>query len=409
MISVVGSSPLARGLLPGAACHWHGRGIIPARAGFTPTEEESWGGCTDHPRSRGVYSGRRRRIGVTCGSSPLARGLHFCPPVVDSLDGIIPARAGFTTSASGPPASAAGSSPLARGLRLPVARRLRQDRIIPARAGFTHEPDGGPVELKDHPRSRGVYRISSKPVYSSEGSSPLARGLPHEDLEAGRRAVDHPRSRGVYWSRSTMSPAADGSSPLARGLRVGRGDHVVQSRIIPARAGFTGAGPPCRPPPMDHPRSRGVYTFQQAEITGYEGSSPLARGLQQGSLGLGERPWIIPARAGFTQLWRFRRRRHRIIPARAGFTNRYTAAERRHKDHPRSRGVYTTTVPFTYRDGGSSPLARGLRKRDREHEIRERIIPARAGFTIEGRGPEIASEDHPRSRGVYPVVTYCRM
>ena len=255
----MGSSPLARGLLPGAACHWHGRGIIPARAGFTPTEEESWGGCTDHPRSRGVYSGRRRRIGVTCGSSPLARGLHFCPPVVDSLDGIIPARAGFTTSASGPPASAAGSSPLARGLRLPVARRLRQDRIIPARAGFTHEPDGGPVELKDHPRSRGVYRISSKPVYSSEGSSPLARGLPHEDLEAGRRAVDHPRSRGVYSQELSAKVGAFGSSPLARGLRDLLGALGLLDRIIPARAGFTPWRTLASSRRRDHPRSRGVY------------------------------------------------------------------------------------------------------------------------------------------------------
>ena len=216
---------------------------------------------------------------------------------------------------------------------------------------------------------------------------------------------DHPRSRGVYVFLEIPGKGHFGSSPLARGLRVGRGDHVVQSRIIPARAGFTGAGPPCRPPPMDHPRSRGVYTFQQAEITGYEGSSPLARGLQQGSLGLGERPWIIPARAGFTQLWRFRRRRHRIIPARAGFTLPRYLSRTATEDHPRSRGVYAKEIANTRFGKGSSPLARGLLVADSVGGCTKRIIPARAGFTCNRDPQSTHKRDHPRSRGVY--LTLC--
>ena len=111
------------------------------------------------------------------------------------------------------------------------------------------------------------------------------------------------------------------------------------------------------------------------------GSSPLARGLPQGPQDRGLGPGIIPARAGFT---RPRRRKHPILP-----------------DHPRSRGVYGCgTWAAQYADG-SSPLARGLRRREPLGHPLVRIIPARAGFTEPrrrgaGRGP-----DHPRSRGVY--------
>ena len=51
-----GSSPLARGLLLGAAQFQVQRGIIPARAGFTLSVHVPEGGGQDHPRSRGVYS-----------------------------------------------------------------------------------------------------------------------------------------------------------------------------------------------------------------------------------------------------------------------------------------------------------------------------------------------------------------
>ena len=50
---------------------------------------------------------------------------------------------------------------------------------------------------------------------------------------------------------------------------------------------------------------------------------------------------------------------------------------------------------------GSSPLARGLQVFDNEELPGTGIIPARAGFTIKTRYLRRASEDHPRSRGVY--------
>ena len=51
---------------------------------------------------------------------------------------------------------------------------------------------------------------------------------------------------------------------------------------------------------MDHPRSRGVYTFMIPSMVMHSGSSPLARGLLECLDGLEALCGIIPARAGFT-------------------------------------------------------------------------------------------------------------
>ena len=131
--------------------------IIPARAGFTTIPESSSRPKRDHPRSRGVYDGVDGPATIRAGSSPLARGLLRIEDMGFVGRGIIPARAGFTGGGlqvgrggrdhprsrgvyPAPGASArtaSGSSPLARGL--PRGRRVAapQRGIIPARAGFT--------------------------------------------------------------------------------------------------------------------------------------------------------------------------------------------------------------------------------------------------------------------------------
>ena len=135
---------------------------------------------------------------------------------------------------------------------------------------------------------------------------------------------------------------------------------------------------------MDHPRSRGVYRTTGRGRPAAEGSSPLARGLRSSNT------WIPLER--------------RIIPARAGFTTSPSTTSRRRRDHPRSRGVYSSVVALTLRGVGSSPLARGLRHDGRRQRGGDGIIPARAGFTRGPPGPRPRSEDHPRSRGVYPLA-----
>ena len=173
-----GSSPLARGLLR-APARKHGCG-------------------RDHPRSRGVYSDLGPRVGRGLGSSPLARGLPELAAEKAIGVRIIPARAGFTGRSSGFPTMASdhprsrgvyrgrrrrspragGSSPLARGLLMPSATWRAAHGIIPARAGFTRRLLGRGRGPADHPRSRGVYAAGRARRRQRHGSSPLARGLP---------------------------------------------------------------------------------------------------------------------------------------------------------------------------------------------------------------------------------------
>ena len=233
--------------------------IIPARAGFTvfPTHR-----CTvnrDHPRSRGVYLNGESTPCRFLGSSPLARGLPALQDGYCAGHGIIPARAGFTVTAS---------------------------------SSRSH--------TRDHPRSRGVYGATPREGGPALGSSPLARGLrpaaPARALVLGiipARAGftaglmpppggsrDHPRSRGVYTDGGTDNDPLDGSSPLARGLLVTGTRTPKATGIIPARAGFTSPSLRHSLLTWDHPRSRGVYPRHMMHSTESAGSSPLARGLR---------------------------------------------------------------------------------------------------------------------------------
>ena len=172
-----------------------------------------------------------------------------------------------------------------------------------------------------------------------------------------------------------------GSSPLARGLPAWTPRQRPMSRIIPARAGFTGTARARYRFRADHPRSRGVYRSSAAASTPGSGSSPLARGL----LGRIE---LVRDLLG-------------IIPARAGFTVDGWALTLCLWDHPRSRGVYAATSKSVMIDSGSSPLARGLLRCQRRALLRHGIIPARAGFTGRPASHRLTETDHPRSRGVY--------
>ena len=219
----MGSSPLARGLPRCRGACPGRRGIIPARAGFTPPSCRARSSHWDHPRSRGVYLRRQARHNIPGGSSPLARGLPAPRQPVQLPRGIIPARAGFTQ-------------------RGPQAR----------------------MRGEDHPRSRGVYRAGRRPRPAGGGSSPLARGL-HAPLR------ERPAPPGIIPARAGFTCSGDtphrmrgGSSPLARGLLRPTLPVLDQVRIIPARAGFTAA---------PTPRSSRRW-----------GSSPLARGLLQNRL-----------------------------------------------------------------------------------------------------------------------------
>ena len=57
---------------------------------------------------------------------------------------------------------------------------------------------------------------------------------------------DHPRSRGVYEEDYGSADDPKGSSPLARGLLLVNRRHDDDVGIIPARAGFTLLYRPCQ-------------------------------------------------------------------------------------------------------------------------------------------------------------------
>ena len=381
-----GSSPLARGLRQPAAAGTLRPGIIPARAGFTPAgERPRWRG-RDHPRSRGVYRATGKPVMLYAGSSPLARGLRHRYEGASAPAPDHPRSRGVYGKLPREALRSRGSSPLARGLPERQFFQHVVEGIIPARAGFTrHEPQND-RHTQDHPRSRGVYSARTPKRPSHSGSSPLARGLPVGEGGEPVMREDHPRSRGVYTSVSSFPADAAGSSPLARGLLLGEQIRRHVHRIIPARAGFTALRRPPSRTGRDHPRSRGVYVSLKKIRTRLVGSSPLARGLLR--QGLGEEVALG------------------IIPARAGFTPRPRRSPRTTPDHPRSRGVYQCPAGVLLGADGSSPLARGLRSSAWTPPRWRGIIPARAGFTCRRRCCRRPPRDHPRSRGVYVVAWF---
>ena len=95
---VMGSSPLARGLQGDQSSVRENIGIIPARAGFTHVHRRPGRERPDHPRSRGVYEANEWPVAAVVGSSPLARGLLADRTASTVSLGIIPARAGFTVT-----------------------------------------------------------------------------------------------------------------------------------------------------------------------------------------------------------------------------------------------------------------------------------------------------------------------
>ena len=274
------------------------------------------------------------------GSSPLARGLQREGNAGREPGGIIPARAGFTTGGHQQLQVVGGSSPLARGLR-PGAQGLGEgSRIIPARAGFTPWAESPRVvRAGSSPLARGLREVGCSRQLALR-IIPARAGFTSSASSEEKRTPDHPRSRGVYWASVLPASSAAGSSPLARGL-LGLGlACVLGGRIIPARAGFTRRALSAWLSRRDHPRSRGVYCRPLHSRSAPAGSSPLARGLLVG---------VVQADHGI-----------RIIPARAGFTSGSPLALSPGPDHPRSRGVYSTTASAMALRPGSSPLARGL-------------------------------------------------
>ena len=201
-----------------------------------------------------------------------------------------------------PPAPCAGSSPLARGPLRGAAAADTGAGLIPARAGTTTSPCPQGRRTRAHPRSRGDHSTNGQAIPGVEGSSPLARGplaqehqyFPGRGLIPARAGTTrtarpvwgcdgaHPRSRGDHLQGGHPHHAQAGSSPLARGPRDAHWDRLVSLGLIPARAGTT--SPSCSVQKIEraHPRSRGDHALPESTSIPPKGSSPLARGPRGG-------------------------------------------------------------------------------------------------------------------------------
>ena len=279
MVSLTGSSPLARGT---HTPRWGGAQadrFIPARAGNTACSRSPPASPPVHPRSRGEHETREPDPTRTIGSSPLARGTHLAP----------------------------------RHHRVP-------QRFIPARAGNTFRHQCGSRARTVHPRSRGEHEGTRVGLRVKTGSSPLARGTLNDrsfshpverfiPARAGNTpcsrcrwlsAPVHPRSRGEHVSPNGANGLVPGSSPLARGTRrLVRRDLAI-GRFIPARAGNTGSISTFGIVTTVHPRSRGEHRGGRAARLRQGGSSPLARGTRTRPRLSRPSRRFIPARAGNT-------------------------------------------------------------------------------------------------------------
>ena len=195
---------------------------------------------------------------------------------------------------------------------------------------------------------------------------------------------DHPRVRGEHEPVQPLRGECMGSSPRARGAQFGNALGVAPVGIIPACAGSTCGRGRRAPRTPDHPRVRGEHSIPRPLSAPTPGSSPRARGAP----GVAVHPLLTPG----------------IIPACAGSTRRTPRPSLRARDHPRVRGEHVGVVAVGQEEEGSSPRARGARRRGCSRPGGGGIIPACAGSTTSPDVREHLIQDHPRVRGEHLEV-----
>ncbi len=276
--------------------------------------------------------------------------------------------------------------------------------IIPASAGNTLITPNIFRTNADHPRERGEHIRETIELRHKLGSSPRARGTPENrhalvvptriiPASAGNTSPvnsstktfsDHPRERGEHSTVVNSERPNTGSSPRARGTQNGVALRTSKHRIIPASAGNTSGGTSMTRSPPDHPRERGEHGSIFPSSPHGNGSSPRARGtllVDEGASG-----------------------KERIIPASAGNTQVIRPDGRRTADHPRERGEHRMSQELWVGDAGSSPRARGTLPFVLELAHVGRIIPASAGNTLQPTTCRCGRPDHPRERGEHSTI-----
>ena len=215
---------------------------------------------------------------------------------------------------------AAGSSPRGRGGQALIAQALYGGGLIPARAGRTSSRGRVPGPTRAHPRAGGADAITPGGASGREGSSPRGRGGRHDPrivlgagglipARAGRTAVEqpaararraHPRAGGADKAKPRPGAGRAGSSPRGRGGLSPPHPHRVEVGLIPARAGRTLLLPAASRRQGAHPRAGGADPLRFWPQFSIVGSSPRGRGGHQDAQGGFDADGLIPARAGRT-------------------------------------------------------------------------------------------------------------
>ena len=170
-----------------------------------------------------------------------------------------------------------------------------------------------------------------------------------------------------------------GSSPRVRGKRVDAELRALFEGLIPARAGKTGLGRGRASAVGAHPRACGENPAHDCGDAQAAGSSPRVRGKPHGSDRGCSGGGLIPARAGKTDAPLYA---SQVFPA-----------------HPRACGENLAGVAGRAASAGSSPRVRGKRRRRRSAHRHRRLIPARAGKTLDHALLERGGGAHPRACG----------
>ena len=235
--------------------------------------------CPAHPRAGGENSLTRFLVPVARGSSPRGRGKLALVQVNGAGKRLIPARAGKTLwppSASSP----SRAHPRAGGEN-----------------GIMVEQHTG--ELGSSPRGRGKLNATG-PALTGTGLIPARAGKTVTACSDGYGHKAHPRAGGENALSVCFGALAAGSSPRGRGKLLLAAIQSSGLRLIPARAGKTGAGSTCTHRRRAHPRAGGENFLLHVIQSSVLGSSPRGRGKPRVLTGPSRRSRLIPARAGKT-------------------------------------------------------------------------------------------------------------
>ena len=175
-IADLGSSPRVRGKRLPRPRQQVRRGLIPARAGKTRTAARRARPSGAHPRACGENEFGFVLADKEAGSSPRVRGKPERNPEMRNVNGLIPARAGKTSTSPTPHRSPSGSSPRVRGKPSWGSTAAPSSRLIPARAGKTGTTPMALAHLRAHPRACGENRSRDPSGHAHRGSSPRVRG-----------------------------------------------------------------------------------------------------------------------------------------------------------------------------------------------------------------------------------------